>query len=107
MFKMKRRSRQMVSVASRLYRTDDDLCLKDQKSADAMYFYPIDSTQPLLLEPRLVDPDYTRALIGSAKYSGNQKKIWSALDVGSIKKMMIPLIVVACIVYGYLIAGGA
>lgn len=105
-FKMKRKSRQMVSIASRLYRTDDDIALKDQKSEDAMYFYPIDSTQPLLLEPRLVDPDYTRALIGSAKYSGNQKKIWGFIDGGQLKKMMVPLIVVACIVYGFIMGGG-
>lgn len=105
-FKMKRKNRQMISIASRLYRADDDLCLKDQKTDDAMYFYPIDSTQPYLLEAKLVDPDYTRALIGSAKYSGNQKRVWGALDAGNLKKFMIPLVIVACIVYGFIMGGG-
>lgn len=104
-FKIKRKSRQMVSHASRLYRTDDALAIKDIQSADAMYFYQIDSTQPLLLEPKLVDPDFTRALIGSAKYSGNQKRIWGYLDAGNLKKMMVPIIVLACLGYGFVMGG--
>lgn len=104
-FRIKRKNRQMVSHASRLYRTDDDLALKDIKTDDAMYFYAIDSTQPMLLEPKLVDPDYTRALIGSAKYSGNQKKIWGYLDAGSLKKYMVPVIILACLAYGFIIGG--
>lgn len=103
-FKLKKGPRQMVTVNSRLYRIDDELMCKDVHSSDAMIFYQIDSTQPILpaLCPMVVDPDLTRAQIDSAKMSGNKKSIWANLSGVSWTGVLTPLIIVAALAYGFL-----
>jgi len=105
-FKLKKGPRQMVSVSSRLYRMDDCYMTKDLVSDDAMMFYEIDDTQPIMVEPKIVDPDMTRALIDSAKLSGSKKSIWSNISGSHLMEYMTVIIVCGALLYGFLVSGG-
>lgn len=105
LFRIKKGPRQMVSIASRLYVTTDDLAVKDLHTDDAMYFYPIDATQPLLHKAQLVDPDRTRALIRSAQLGGNKKKMWANIDPGLLGKYLVPIVVIVALIYGFFLSG--
>lgn len=97
--------RQMVSVAGRLYRSDDDLMLRDMRSDACMVIYRIDSSQPLMPNARLVDPDETRAYMDSAIRAGNRKKKWIQLDSSKAWEWLTIIIVLGALAYGFL--GGA
>lgn len=101
-FKLKKGVRQMVTINSRLYRIDDEFMLKDKRSGDAMIIYPIDSTQPLLPKARLIDPDMTRAYIDYAKIGKNRKRIWESFDVKHFERILIPVLIVGGILWGFL-----
>lgn len=105
-YKLKRGPRQMVSLASRLYRIDDRYMVKDIRTDQCMIIYDIDSTQPYMVEPEPVDPDYTRALIDSAKMSGNKKSIWMNLSGSKLMEYMTVFIVAGALLYGFLLKGG-
>lgn len=101
-FKLKKGVRQMVTINSRLYRIDDEFMLKDKRSGDAMIIYPIDSTQPLLPKARLIDPDMTRAYIDYAKIGKNRKRIWESFDVKHFERILVPVLIVGGILWGFL-----
>lgn len=105
-YPLKKGPRQMVSVASRLYRMDDRYMTKDYRTGDAMVFYDIDSTQPYMANAELVDPDMTRALIDSAKLSGSKKSIWANLGGGHLMEYMTVIIIAGALLYGFLVGGG-
>lgn len=92
-YRFKRKSRQMVSVAYRLYRVDDRYMVKDTMSADCLAVYEIEGTQPFGPSPEYVDPDSTRVYIDSAKLAGNKKRIWGSLDTSKIMPILILVIV--------------
>lgn len=96
----------MVTVAGRLYRCDDELFIKDKNSSDCIIIYPIDSTQPILCQKKLVNPDITRAYIDSAKLSGNKKNIWSNLTSGKSWQILVAVAIIGSIVYGFIIGTG-
>lgn len=99
-FRLKKGPRQMVTISSRLYRIDDEYFLSDKRTGDAMIFYRIDSTQPIMHKATYIDPDMTRAYIDYAKIGRNKKKIWIKLDGDRITKMIIPFLIVGGILYG-------
>lgn len=101
-FKLKKGVRQMVTINSRLYRIDDEFMLKDKRSGDAMIIYPIDSTQPLLPKAKLIDPDMTRAYIDYAKIGKNRKRIWESFDVKHFERILVPVLIVGGILWGFL-----
>lgn len=101
-FKLKKGPRQMVTINSRLYRIDDQFFNRDKSSGDAMIFYRVDSTQPILPVARYVDPNKTRAYIDYSKIGKNRKKIWKNLDVKHFEKILIPILIVGGIVYGFI-----
>lgn len=103
---MKKGPRQMISIASRLYRTDDDLMISDSQTSDCICVYPIDDTQPLLTKAKLVDPDMTRLLIRSAKLSGNRRNIWAMLDSSKIMQILSIVAIVGGVLYGFISFGG-
>ena len=93
----------MISIASRLYRTDDRLMIKDRASDDCYVFYEIDNTQPYLTHDEIVNPDFTKALIDSAKLSGNKTKIWAYLSGSKLWEYLTIAIVIGSLAYGFLI----
>lgn len=106
MYRLKRGPRQMVSVSSRLYRTDDDYMMKDDRTDTAMAVYRIDSTQPRLPEAVMVDPDMTKVYIDSAKMAGTKKSIWATLDTSKITELLMAVMVVGIVAYSLLTRGG-
>lgn len=104
-FKLKKGPRQMVSLASRLYRVDDRLMIKDEKSDDCIVVYDIDDTQPYMVDPEVVDPDITRAYIDSAKLSGNKRTIWTNLNPSKAWEWLTVIAVVGALLYGFLVVG--
>ena len=101
-YKLKRGPRQMVTIASRLYRTDDSLMVKDSRTDVCMAFYHIDKTQPLGPEPVLVDPDMTKVYIDSAKRAGTKKSIWGTLDTSKVTELLMAVMVVGIVAYSLL-----
>lgn len=93
----------MVSIASRLYRVDDAFCVKDRQMDHAWAIYPIDDTQPMMVNPVIADPDNTRTLIASAQVAGNKKSIWANLSGSKAWQYLTVIIVLGCLAYGYLI----
>lgn len=104
-FSLKKGPRQMVSIAGRLYRCDDDLMIRDINTGECAVIYYIDSTQPVMCQARIIDPDMTRAYIDSAKLAGNKKSIWANLTGSNAWKWLTAIIVVGCLLYGFLIGG--
>ena len=105
-YKLKKGPRQMVSIASRLYRIDDRYMMKDINSDECLIAYDIDSTQPYMISPHPIDPDYTRALIDSAKMSGSKKSIWANLSGSKLMEYLTIFIVCGALLYGFLLQGG-
>lgn len=101
-FKLKKGPRQMVTINGRLYRIDDRFMLRDKSSGDAMIIYPIDSTQPILPRAKLIDPDMTRAYIDYAKIGKSRKKIWQSFDIKHFERILIPVLIVGGILWGFL-----
>lgn len=102
-YTLKRGPRQMVTITSRLYRTDDRLMIKDSKTDSCMAVYRIDSTQPMYPESIYVDPDMTCVYIDSAKLSGTKKSIWGQLgNINKISNLLITLMVVGIVAYSIL-----
>lgn len=54
---MKKSPKPMTVVRQRLFPTFDKMMWKDHNSENSMIVYPIDSTQPLGLNEKYVDPD--------------------------------------------------
>lgn len=105
-YRLKKGQRQMVTIAGRLYRCDDDLFLRDLNTTDCAIIYEIDSTQPIMHRARLVNPDMTRAYIDSAKLSGNKKNIWSSLTGAKTWQYLTVGAIIFAIVYGFIIGSG-
>lgn len=104
-YRLKKGPRQMVSVAGRLYRTDDRLMVKDTQSSDCLSIYEIEQTQPTLPSPHYVDPDSTRVYIDSAKLAGTKTKVWASLDTSSILPILLFLIVGGTVLMNFLQEG--
>lgn len=96
----------MISASSRLYRIDDKYMFKDTKTDMCYIIYDIDETQPYMIEPEPLDPDFTRALIDSAKLSGNKKSIWANLSTSKAWEFLTIAIVAGALLYGVLVNGG-
>ena len=105
-YKLKKGPRQMVSVHSRLYRTDDRFMIKDRYSEDCYCIYNIDDTQPYLCHDEIIDPDFTKALIDSAKLAGNKKGIWAGLNPSKAWEWLTVAIVCGALLYSFLVQGG-
>lgn len=105
-YKLKKGPRQMVSIAGRLYRVDDRFMAKDSKTDHAMIFYEIDSTQPLMMVPRVIDPDMTKVFIDSSKIAGTKKSLWMNLSGSKMMEYLTVAIVIGAILYGFLVGGG-
>lgn len=101
-FKLKKGPRQMVTINSRLYRIDDEFMLSDKFTGDAMIFYNIDSTQPIMHRATFIDPDMTRAYIDYAKIGKSRKRIWQNIDGKTIYKMIVPISIAAGLIYGFI-----
>ncbi len=95
----------MVSVASRLYRVDDRLMVKDSQSADSIAIYEIDGTQPIMPSPVYVSPDSTRVYIDSAKLAGTKKRIWAALDTSNIVYILLAIVIGGSVLMTFLQEG--
>lgn len=105
-FRLKKGPRQMISTASRLYRIDDRYMIKDEKTDNCYIIYDIDETQPYMIRPEPMDPDFTRALIDSAKLSGNKRSIWMNLNPSKLWQYLTVAIVCGALLYGFLANGG-
>lgn len=105
-YKMKKGPRPMVTLNSRLYRIDDCIMVKDRRSPMCMAVYPIDSSQPMLPEPFLVDPDMTRVYIDSARIAGTKKSLWADLQTGKITELLGAVIVIGVLLYTFLSGAG-
>jgi len=103
---LKKGQRQMVSIAGRLYRIDDDLMIADNQTSDCIVVYGLDDTQPMLPKKKLVNPDMTRVFIRSAKISGNKRKVWLQLDTTNFVKWISIIAIVGGTLYGFLSFGG-
>ena len=104
--RLKKGTRQMVTCAGRLYRTDDEISIKDSESNDAMIIYDLDSTQPWYPYPKLVNPDMTRIYIDSAKIAGTKKHIWGTLNHNKTMDILTVVVVLGALLWGFLSAGG-
>lgn len=104
--KMKKKAKSMVTVDGGLYPIWDELFVKDHNSADAFRFNRKDSSQPVHVSPRFVDPDFVRALIQSLKLAGNKKKQWLNMDASQLWKYLTGVIIVGALIYGFLVGGG-
>lgn len=104
--RFKKGCREMVTIASSLYRTDDDLFIMDIKSNDAYVIYRINGTQPYLPIPRYVDTDNTRKKIVSAKIGGNKRSTWMRLDKNSFMTILTMVAIVGGIAWGFISFGG-
>lgn len=104
--RFKKGCREMVSIASALYRTDDELFIMDMRSNDAYVIYPINKTQPCLPIPRYVDPDNTRKKIVSAKIGGNKRSTWMKLDKNNFMTILSIVAIVGGILWGFISFGG-
>ena len=104
--RLKKGARPMITKGGRLYRADDRLFIADRHAADALLLYRIDSTQPILCRKEHIDTDLTRALIDSAKLSGNKKKSWLNLDRGKLWQYFAAVAVIGSLLYGFLAYGG-
>lgn len=96
----------MVSVYSKLYKVSNDVLVKDTASDDCIAFYNADETQPLMPEPYLVDPDFLIVLMDSAKNSGGKKGIWANITPNKVMAWLVPIAVIASLLYGFLLQGG-
>lgn len=104
--KLKRGNRSMVSVYSKLYPVFNHIMVQDDRSDCCYAIYPSDDTQPLMPEPVFLDPDYTIALIDSAKNSGGKKSIWANLTGGKLTSYMTVVVIAVALLWGFLSAGG-
>lgn len=104
--KLKRGNRSMVSVYNKLYPVFNHLMVQDSRSDFCYVLYPSDDTQPLLPKPEFVNPDYTIALIDSAKNTGGRKSIWANLTGGKLMEYLTVVIVAGALLYGFLLKGG-
>lgn len=96
----------MISIFSRLYNIDDLLATNDQISADALFIYDINGTQPYLSRPVFVDPNKTRALIDSAKAAGNKKRIWANLSGIDWYKYLAAIAIGGSLLWAFITNGG-
>lgn len=90
--KINKVNRSLTMLGSRLYRTDDALCIGDAEKADCFVLYDLDEQQPYGRGDWL-DPDFTKALIDSLKLS--KGKIDKPFDMskGSIIGFIIAAVV--------------
>ena len=104
-FKVKKATRQLLTLHGRLYRNDDCLYVKDKHCSDAYRIFQIDSNQVGKPRPMLVDPNDTRAMIMSKEISGQKKKAWLNMDASKIWQLFLIIIISGSILYGWLMGG--
>jgi hypothetical protein len=104
-FKIKKATRQLVTLHGRLYRNDDCLYVKDKHTSDAYRITPIDSNQVGKPKTILVNPDDTRAIIMSKEISGQKKKAWFNMDASKLWQVFLMVIVGGSILYGLIVSG--
>ena len=104
-FRIKKATRQLITLHGRLYRNDDEFYMKDKHSSDAYRITPIDSNQVGKAKPILVDPNDTRALIMSNEISGQKKKAWLNMDASKLWQVFLIVIISGSILYGWMMGG--
>ncbi len=104
-FKIKKATRELVSLQGRLYRNDDQLYLKDKHSSDAIRITPIDSNQVGKVKPVYVNPNDTRAIIMSKEIAGTKKKSWLNFDASKITTYLIAAVIIGVVAYTILSGG--
>ena len=105
-FKVKKATRQLLTLHGRLYRNDDCLYVKDKHCSDAYRIFQIDSNQVGKPRPMLVDPNDTRAMIMSKEISGQKKKAWLNMDASKLWMYLVAAIIGGTVLYTVLINGG-
>lgn len=105
--RLKRRGWQMVSTrGGKLYWVGDEISIKDRGSSKSLVIYPLDGQQPRTCTGKIVDPNTTRALIGSCQNSGTKKEVWSRLGSLRIEKILTAVIVGGAMIwYGLSLIG--
>lgn len=104
-FKIKKATRELVSLHGRLYRNDDQLYVKDKHSSDAIMVKQIDSNQVGKPRAVYVNPNDTRAIIMSKEIAGTKKKSWLNFDASKIPMYLIGAIIVGVVAYTILTGG--
>lgn len=91
--KVKKATRQYISLEGRFYDNRDALYLKDIHSSDAIRVTPIDSNQVGMVRPVFVDPNDLRAGIMSKEIAGTKKKAWLNFDISKLPMILIGIVV--------------
>ena len=104
-FKIKKATRDMITLNGRLYDNEDRLYVKDKHSSDAIMIKPIDSNQVAKPKPVLVDPNMMRGRIMSMEISGSKKKSWLNFDASKLWQIFLMVIIGGSILYGMLVGG--
>ena len=104
-FKIKKATRELVSLHGRLYRNDDCLYVKDKHSSDAIMVKQIDSNQVGKPRAVYVNPNDTRAIIMSKEIAGTKKKGWLNFDASKLPMYLIGAIIVGVVAYTILTGG--
>lgn len=104
-FKIKKPTRDMITLHGRLYDNRDCLYVKDKHSSDAIRITPIDSDQAAKPKPVLVDPNRIRARIMSMEISGSKKKSWLNFDASKLWQIFLMVIIGGSILYGMIVGG--
>ena len=103
--KVKKATRQYISLEGRFYDNRDALYMKDIHSSDAVRFTPIDSNQVGMFKPVLVDPNDLRAGIMSKEIAGTKKKAWLNFDVSKVWMYLLGIIIGGAVIITILNGG--
>lgn len=104
--KLKKGPNVMVSIYSKLYKTSNDVMVKDKRSDDCIAFYNADETQPLMPKPVLVDPDFLITLMDSAKLNSSKKSVWMNITPSKVMGWLVPVAIIGSLLYAFLLQGG-
>lgn len=103
--KIKKGSRQYVSIDSRLYDNADWTYIKDCNCSDAIRVTPIDSNQVGKIKPRMVNPNDIRAGIMSKEIAGTKKRSWMNFDASKLWMYFVGIIVGGAVIITILQGG--
>ena len=103
--RVKKATRQYISLEGRFYDNRDALYMKDIHSSDAVRFTPIDSNQVGMFKPVFVDPNDLRAGIMSKEIAGTKKKAWLNFDVSKVWMYLVGVIIGGAVIITILNGG--
>lgn len=92
-YKLKKGTRQAVSIANRTYPTDDELFYRDPITSDAWMTIDIDDLQPYRHKPIYYPVKKLSILNMSSKSIGNRKKRILNLDAKALNSYLTVIIV--------------